>query len=93
MTKMATMPIYCKNPKKSSSPEPIEQQPCNLICSILYACTTKIVQIMTLSYLDLFYANVKFGPIGFCMSKSENYVLFGNYCSHRPQKWFKYLNK
>ena len=27
--------------------------------------------------LDLFYAKVKYGYIGFCMGKSENYVLFG----------------
>ena len=36
---------------------------------------------------------VKFSYIGFCMGKSENYVLFDNYCSHRPQSWFKYLNE
>ena len=24
---------------------------------------------------------VKFGDIGFCMGKSENYLIFGNYCS------------
>ena len=43
--------------------------------------------------LDLFYAKVKFGHIGFCMGKSENYILFGNYYSHRPLSWFKYSNK
>ena len=26
--------------------------------------------------LDLFYAKVKFGHIGFCMGKSENYLFF-----------------
>ena len=26
--------------------------------------------------LDLFYAKVKFGDIGFCMGKSENYFFF-----------------
>ena len=45
MTNMAAMPIYGKNLKKSSSPEPI---PRNLVCSIMYGCTTKVVQIMTL---------------------------------------------
>ena len=34
----------------------------------------KIVQIMTWVDLDLFYAKIKFGHIGFCMGKSENYV-------------------
>ena len=27
------------------------------------------------------------------MGKSENYILFGNCSSHRPQSWFKYSNK
>ena len=27
------------------------------------------------------------------MGNSENYLLLGNYCSHRPQSWFKYANK
>ena len=26
--------------------------------------------------LDMFYAKVKFGDIGFCMGKSENYIFF-----------------
>ena len=33
--------------------------------------TTKVVQIMTLIDLDLFYIKVKFGYIGFCMGESE----------------------
>ena len=58
MTKVAAMPIYVKNLKKSSSPEPIDRWPWNLVCSItytgylvcgiVYASTTKIVQIITL---------------------------------------------
>ena len=47
MTNMAAMPIYGKNRKKSSSPEPMDWWPWNLVCSIVYASTTKIVQIMT----------------------------------------------
>ena len=50
MTKMATMPIYGKNLKKSSSPEPIDRWPWNLVCSIAYASTTKIVQIISLGW-------------------------------------------
>ena len=50
MTNMATMPIYGKNLKKSSSPEPIDQWPRNLVCSIVYGSTTKVVQIITLSW-------------------------------------------
>ena len=48
MTNMAAMPIYGKNLKKSSSPEPIVLWPSNLVCSIVYGSSTKFVQIMTL---------------------------------------------
>ena len=50
ITNIATMPIYAKNLKKSSSPEPINRWHGNLICSFVYASTTKIVQIMTLDW-------------------------------------------
>ena len=43
--------------------------------------------------LDPFYAKVKFGHIGFCMGKSENYLFFGNYCSLRSQSCLKHLAK
>ena len=39
----------------------------------MYGSTTKVIQIMTWVDLDQFYAKVKFGDIGFCMGKSENY--------------------
>ena len=39
--------------------------------------------------LDTFYAKVKFGDIGFCMGKSENYF-FLNYCSVRSQSCLKH---
>ena len=48
MTNMTALPIYGKNLKKFSSPEPLDQRPWNLLCSIVYASTTKIVQTMTL---------------------------------------------
>ena len=38
MTKMAATPIYGKNLKKSSSPEPAGQFPQNLVCSIGDSC-------------------------------------------------------
>ena len=50
MTNMAAMPIYGKNIKKSSSPEPIAWWPWNLVCSIVYVSTTKIVQIISLGW-------------------------------------------
>ena len=50
MTNMAAMPIYGKNLKKSSTPEPLDRWPWNLVCSIVYESTTKLVQIMTLGW-------------------------------------------
>ena len=40
--------------------------------------------------LDPFYAKVKFGHIGFCMGKSENYLFFRNYCSLGSQGCLKH---
>ena len=74
MTNMATMPIYSKKLKKSSSPEAIDRWPWKLVCSIVYASTTKNVKIISLVDLDPFYAKVKFDHI--CMRKSENYYFF-----------------
>ena len=162
-----------KTLKKTSSPEPIDQWPWNLVCSIVNGSTIKVVQIMTLSWpwpilrqgqiwshrllygkkwklfifwnllqpclkhwakwvnevelvsknkvirwpwskvthismlklvfsktvgrfgtdFDPFYFNLKFGHIGFCMGKSENYLFFGNYCSLRSQSCLKHLAK
>ena len=39
-----------KTVKKSSSPEAIDWWPWNLVCSFVYASTTKVVQIMTLGW-------------------------------------------
>ena len=50
MTKMAAMPIYCKNLKKSSSPEPKGRWPWYMVCSIGCSNTTKFVQMMTLGW-------------------------------------------
>ena len=50
MTNMAALPEYGKNLKKSSFPEPIDPWPWNLVCSIMYGSTAKIVQIMTLGW-------------------------------------------
>ena len=47
---MVAMPIYGKNLKKSSSPESIDWLGWNLVCSIVYASTTKVVQITTLGW-------------------------------------------
>ena len=49
MTKMAGMPIYGEN-LKTSSLEPKRRLPWNLICSIGCSSTTKVAQMMTLSW-------------------------------------------
>ena len=54
MTNMAAMPEYGKNLKKSS-PEPIDPWPWNLVCSIMYGSTTKVVQIYNDPGLTLTY--------------------------------------
>ena len=64
MTKMATMPIYGKNMKDSSPLEPKCWWPWHFDTS-----TTKFVKWWPLVDLDLFYSNVKFHPICFCMGK------------------------
>ena len=50
ITKMAAMPIYGKNLKKSSSLEPKGWWPLNLVCRIGCSSTTKYLQMMTLSW-------------------------------------------
>ena len=39
-----------KTLRKSFSPEPIDRWPWNFVCSIVYASTTKVVQIITLGW-------------------------------------------
>ena len=48
MNKMAAMPIYGKNLKKSSSPEPKRLWPWNLVWGIGSSSNTKFIQMMTL---------------------------------------------
>ena len=50
MTKMAAMPKYGKNLKKSSSLEPKSQWPWILVCNIGCSGTTKFALMMTLSW-------------------------------------------
>ena len=50
MTKVAAMPVYGTNLKKSSPPEPKGRWPWNLVCSIGCWSTTKFVQMMTLRW-------------------------------------------
>ena len=93
MTKVATMPIYGKNLKnlllQNQATDDLEIYYVALCTRVL----PRLFKLLPWVDLDLFYAKVKFGHIGFCMGKSENYILFGNCYSHRPLSWFKYSNK
>ena len=93
MTKMAAMPIYGKNLKKSSSPEPIDQWPWNLVCSIVYASTTKVLQIMTPGWPWPISFQSQIWSHRLCMGKSKNYLFFGTYCSLRSQSCLKHSAK
>ena len=94
MTNMAAMPIYGKNLKKSSSPEPIDPWPWNLVCSIMYVSTTKVVQIKSLVWPLPILRQDQFGHIGFWMGKSENYLFFfKNCCSLRSQSCLKHSSQ
>ena len=76
MTNMAAMPIFVKNLKKFSPPEPIYPWPWNVLRSIMYVSTAKVVQIKSLVCPWLILRQGQFGHIGFCMGKSENYLFF-----------------
>ena len=94
MTNMAAMPIYGKTLKKSSSPEPIDQWPWNLVCSIVYGSTTKVIQIMTLGWPwpilcqgQIWLHRLLYGE------KVKIIFFFGNYCSLGSQGCLKHLAK
>ena len=88
---MATMAKHGKNLKKSS-PEPIDWWPWNLV-TFSMGVLPRLFKKWPWVNLDPFYAKVKFGHIGFCMGKSENYLFFGNYCSLRSQSCLKHSAK
>ena len=80
MTNMATMPIYGKNFKKSSSPEPGSGSKTDDLETLYVALSMQVLprlfKLLPWVDLDTFYAKVKFGDIGFYMGKSENYLFF-----------------
>ena len=71
MTKMATKPIYVKNPSKISGTD----GPISTKLGMLHPGVQPIIVCSNddqRSDLDLFYGKVKFGNLGFSMGKSEN---------------------
>ena len=93
MTNMAAIPIYGKNLKKSSTPEPIDQWPWNLVCSIVYANTTKIIQIMNLRWPWPILRQGQIWSHRLLYGKKWNFLFFGNFCSLRSQSWLKHSTK
>ena len=86
MTKMAAMPIYGKNIKKSSSPEPKGRWPWNLICSIGYSSTNKFIQVMTLGWPWLILLQGQIWSLCFCMWKKVKTMTFFR---HYYSLWYK----
>ena len=86
------MPVYGKILKQSSSLEAIVWWPWNLICSIVYARTTKVVQIMTLGWPWTNLHQGQIWPRRF-VRESEKYLFFGKYCSLRSQSCLKHSAK
>ena len=79
MTKMAAIPINCKNRKKLSL-EPMDRFQQNLVCRIRDA--EKLLLGLTLSY---FKDEVKFGHTCFSIDKSENRI-FQEFCHLGPER-------
>ena len=90
MTKMAAMPIYNTNFKKSSYPEPKSWWPLNLVWSIRCSSTTKFIQMMTLGWL---WPILRQGQTCSLMllygKKVKQWGFFQNYC----RLWFKTSNR
>ena len=93
MTNMAAMPMYDKNLKKSSFPEPIDQWSWNLVCMIMYGSTTKVVQIMILGWPWPILHQGQIWSHRLLYGKSENYLYFGHYCGLRSQSCLKHVAK
>ena len=74
MTNMAVMPIYGKNFKifQNQLTDDLETWYVALSVGVLL----RLFKLWPWVNLDPFYAKVKFGHIGCCMGKSENYLFF-----------------
>ena len=94
MTNMTAMPIYVKNLKKSSSPKSIDPWPWNLVWSIMYGSTTKVVQIMTLGRpWPILHQGQIWSHRLLYEKKVKIIYFFENYCSLRSQSCLKHLAK
>ena len=79
-----------KTLKKSSPPEPIDRWPWNLVCSIVYAGATKIVQSMTLGWSWPILGQGQIWSHRLLYGNKRKLLFFWNYCSLRSQSWLKH---
>ena len=78
MINMASMPIYGKNLKTSSSPKPLGWLAWNLIFSVSWLSTTKFLQMVTLCWPSPIYVTVRFGPLEYWLGKRWDIAFFQN---------------
>ena len=76
MTNMATMPIYGKTLKNLLLQKQQADDVENWYVALSMQVLPRLFKLWPWVDLDLFYVKVKFGHIGFCMGKSENYLFF-----------------
>ena len=84
-----------KTLKKSTSPEAISQWPWNLVCSIVYASTTKVVQIVTLGWPwpILRQGQIWLHRLLYGRKWKWWFFFFWTYCSLRSQSCLKHSAK
>ena len=82
-----------KTLKKSYSPEPIDRWPWNLVCSIIYMSTIKVIQIMTLDWPWPILRQDQIWSHRLLYGKKWKLFFFGNNCSLRSQSCLKNSTK
>ena len=78
MTNMAAMHIYGKNLKNLLLQNQLTDDLETWYVALCMWVLPRLFKLFHWADLDLFYAKVKFGHIGFCMGKSEKYLFFRN---------------
>ena len=84
MTKLAAMPIYGKNIKKSSALESKGWWPWKLVCSIGYSSTTKFGQLMSLGWP---WPVLVWSLVHLYGKKAMQRIFFRNNCSLLCKCW------
>ena len=88
LTKLAAMPIYGKNLKKSSSLEPKGRWPWKLVCSIGYSSTSKLDQMMSLGWpWPVLCQGQIWSLMVLYRKKVKQWIFFRNCCSLLYKNW------